>query len=143
MDPELRTRAEARLAEAATAQDLADPRPAYRERLRQLRQTRPDAFNRAIEHYEKRVLPALSEDEPLRVWLEYGRFLASLTGEGQAMQIDAAGRAAAWTPGSPAGLVLFIPVDDAADILVLSQPAAATPAQHATLALLVERRLSG
>lgn len=134
MDPQLRARAE--------AEGIADPRPPYRERLRQLRQARPEYFDRAIEHYEQRVLPALAGDEPLSVWVEYGRFLASLDAEGRTVSIDAQGRASDWARGAPAGLVLFIPDDTAADVMLLSQPVSPTDAQQATVKLLVDRKLS-
>jgi hypothetical protein len=142
MDPDLRARAEARLAAAAGALGLADPRPPYRERLRELRQDQRDAFDRAIEHYEQRVLPALIETEPLPAWVEYGRFLASLTTRGEVVRIDAHGRAAPWTPEAPAALVLFIPQDTAVGVMVLCQPLEPSDAQRATVKLLVERKLS-
>jgi len=142
MDTALRTRAEARLTEAARAKGIADPRAPYRERLRVLRQTEPDAFERAIEHYEQHVLPSLADAEPLPVWIEYGRFLATLTGAGKVTRIDESGRATPWSPDSPAALVLYIPDETASNVLVLCQPETPTPAQHATLALLVERRLA-
>lgn len=142
MDPQLRARAETRLAEAAEAEGIADPRPPYRERLRQLRQARPDAFDRAIGHYEREVLPALAGEEPLAAWLEYGRFLASLDGEGRVVRIDARGRASDWSAEAPAGLVLFIPDDTAADVMVLCQPVTMSDAQQATVKLLVDRKLS-
>jgi hypothetical protein len=141
MDPQLRARAEARLTEAAQAQGIADPRPSYRDWLRRLRQNEPDAFDRAIRHYERQVLPALREGDPLPAWIEYGRFLATLTAAGDVVRIDEQGRAAPWTADSPAGLVLFIPGEAAADVMVLSQPISPTDAQHATIALLVERKL--
>lgn len=143
MDTALRTRAEAGLVKAAERQGLADPRPPYRERLRALRQARPEAFDQAVEHYEQTVLPALADAEPLPVWLEYGRYLASLTTAGKVITVDASGRAAPWTRDAPASLVLFMPEDNTAEVMVLSQPAAPSPAQNATLMLLVERKLSG
>jgi hypothetical protein len=142
MDPQLRARAETRLAEAAQAQGIADPRPPYRERLRQLRQARPEAFDEAIQHYEQHVLPALTERDPLPAWLEYGRYLASLTARGDVVRIDAQGRAAPWTVESPAALVLFLPDDTASDVMVLCRPIVLSDAQQATMTLLVERKLS-
>jgi hypothetical protein len=142
MDTALRTRAEAALVKAAEGQGLADPRPSYRERLRSLRQARPEAFDQAVEHYEQTVLPALAAGEPLPVWLEYGRYLAGLTTAGKVITVDASGWARPWTRDAPAGLALFIPEDNAADVMVLSQPMAPSPAQNATLILLVERKLS-
>lgn len=152
MDPQLRARAEARLAEAARAAGIADPRPAYRERLRVLRQADAAAFDRAIRHYEQTVLPALTEGDALTAWIEYGRFLAALTAAGATVRIDREGRAAPWATGEqrgagdPAaggaeGLVLFMPEDTAKDVLVLSQPLEPSPAQQATMVLLVDRKL--
>jgi hypothetical protein len=143
MDSQLRSRAEASLVKAAEAQGLTDPRPSFREYLRALRQSRPQAFDQAVEHYEQNVLPALADAEPLTVWLEYGRYLASLTTAGKAIAVDASGRAAPWTREAPAGLVLFVPDENAAEVMVLSQPVTPSPAQQATLTLLVERKLSG
>ena len=143
MDSELRARAEARLAEAARVQGIADPRPSYRERLRQLREEQPQAFDRAVRHYEQNVLPALTERDPLPVWLEYGSYLASISSPGEAVSIDAEGRATPWTPGSPAGLVLHIPSDTAAGVMILCRPAELSAAQTASVTLLVERKLSG
>lgn len=142
MDAELRTRAEARLIEAAEAHALADPRPPFRERLRALREEDRATFDRAIRHYEENVLPELVRSEPLSVWLEYGRYLATLSSAGSVVRIDETGRAAAWEATDPAGLVLFLPDDNPVDVLVLFQPVQLSPAQTATLTLLVERRLS-
>jgi len=141
MDAELRARAESRLAEAARSHGLADPRPPYRERLRLLKQTQPDAFDRAREHYEQRVLHDLAAHDPLPVWIEYGRFLASLSADGSTLSVDASGRATPWTGEALPGLVLFVPEDTASEVLVLSQPAEPSPAQRATVDLLVERKL--
>lgn len=141
MEPDLRGRAETRLAEAAAALGLADPRPPYRERLRELRAQDRAAFDRAIEHYERDVLPALTEQDPVAEWVEYGRHLASLTTPGDVVRIDAQGRATPWTPDASAALVLFIPRDTAAGVLVLCQPLEPSDAQQATVNLLVERKL--
>ncbi|HEX2168645.1 MAG TPA: hypothetical protein VHG09_15520 [Longimicrobiales bacterium] len=141
MDSQLRARAEGRLAEAAQAQGVADPRPPYRERLRRLRQSQPEAFDRAIQHYEQHVVPALAGSDPLSTWIDYGRFLAQLDGEGRTVHVDEQGRATPWTTDAPAGLVLFIPEEPASDVLVLCQPLESSDAQEATVRLLVERKL--
>jgi hypothetical protein len=144
MDPQLRSRAEARLQEAAERLGLNDPRPAYRERLRVLREQHPDAFSRAIAHYESAVLPALVEaTDPLAVWTAYGGFLARLTAEGSAYRVDASGRSLPFRPPVARGeLVLFLPNDGAADVLVMAMPDATTPAQAATIDLLIKRKLA-
>src|SRR5687768_7002861 len=143
MDSQLRTRAEARLEEAAGALGLADPRPPYRERLRHLREARPDAFQRAIAHYESVVLPAMADQDALHAWLEYGRFLATLSGDGDVQLIDESGLARAFNGQSVARhLVLFVPRESSEQVLILAQPSALSDAQRATIDLLVARRLS-
>lgn len=142
MDPQLRTRAEGRLEEAARSHGIVDPRPPYRDRLRRLRESQRDAFDRAIEHYEQQVLPALADAAPLNAWIDYGRYLAQLEGPGRTVRIEQDGRATTWSADAPPGLVLFIPEDTASDVLVLSQPLKPSDAQEATLRLLVERKLS-
>jgi hypothetical protein len=143
MDTSGRAHAEARLEAAAARLGLADPRPALRERLRQLRDTQPELFRRAIEHYEATVLPALTDDEPLAGWLEYGRFIGQLTGNGRLTAIDADGRAAPHRPPAGAGMVvLFLPEDTAVGALLVAAPLQPSAAQQATIQLLVERKLS-
>jgi hypothetical protein len=144
MDPQLRSRAEARLRNAAEQLGLSDPRPPYRERLRVLREQHPEAFSRAIAHYETDVLPALAEaSDPLAVWTAYGGFLARLTEDGNAVRVDASGRSQPFRPPITRGeLVLFLPDNAAADVLVMAMPETASPAQAATVDLLVKRKLA-
>lgn len=143
MDAETRAAAESRLTDAATAAGLADPRPPLRERLRLLRERQPDDFSRAVSHYEAEVLPRLAVEEPLPVWLDYARFLGQVTSNGRLTVIDDTGRAANYrAPLPPASLVLFLPEDMAVAPLVAAAPTEPSPAQQATLALLVERRLA-
>jgi hypothetical protein len=141
MDVQLRERAEARLTAAAAELNLADPRPPYRERLRRLRETDPAAFERAVAHYEQTVLPALTTAEPLTTWLEYGKFLTG--GAVRTTVIDAAGRAGPVAAPVPSGsLVLLIPDEPSADVLIGAAPLQPSPAQQATLDLLVSRSLA-
>jgi hypothetical protein len=144
MDPQQRRDAEARLATAAERLGLDDPRPPYRERLRVLRERHPDAFDRAIAHYESAVLPALAETaDPLAVWTAYGAFLGKLTSDGTPYRVDASGRSRPFRPPvGPSELVLFVPDDQDADVLLMARPAAPTAAQEATIDLLVNRRLA-
>jgi hypothetical protein len=143
MTTDVRSRAETRLTEAAAALHLADPRGPFRERLKQLRETDPEAFQRAVAHYEQDVLPGLAEGDVLAVWLEYGRFLGQLSGNGRLTAIDATGRSTVYRPPlAPGTLVLFLPEDTAVDALVAATPQQPSPAQQATIDLLVSRRLA-
>jgi hypothetical protein len=144
MDPQHRQQAEDRLLAAAERLGLTDPRPSYRERLRVLREQHPDAFSRAIAHYETAVLPALAETaDPMAVWTAYGGFLGRLTSDGNAYRVDATGRSQPFRPPVvPGELVLFVPDNAADDVLVMALPEIATPAQDATVDLLVKRKLA-
>jgi hypothetical protein len=140
MDADSRRRAEARLQAAAAAAGLADPRPWLRERLLRLRGGQPDAFERAIRHYEQNVLPALAAADALAAWIEYAAFTARLSAVGQLTAIDATGRARSFVPPVEHGaLVVFLPDDPAAAALVAAQPLQPSPAQAAALDLLVHR----
>jgi hypothetical protein len=143
MDASSRSAAETGLTAAAQARGLADPRPPYRELLRRLREADRPTFDRAIEHYDSSVLPALAGSDPVAAWVEYGRYLAALEGPGRTVHIDAVGRGTDWTPQAPPGLVLFLPDDNSANALVLSAPETPSAAQQAALTLLVDRKLSG
>jgi hypothetical protein len=143
MDADMRVRAETRLTEAVAALGLADPRPALRARLKQLREERPDAFADAVRHYEEEVLPRLAEEEPVPAWLDYARHLGQLTANGRLTTIDATGRAVVYRPPlQHAALLLFLPEDTAVTPLVALAPLAPSPAQSATIDLLVNRKLA-
>jgi hypothetical protein len=140
--PELRARAEARLQQAAAAGACADPRPPLRERLRELKDSHPAAFERARDHYEQVVLPALAGTaEPLPAWVDYACFVGALASPGRLVAIDETGRAVPYQVYRPGALVLFVPDDAAAPVLPALAPAAPTAAQQATIDLLVKRKL--
>ena len=144
MTDDLRTRADANLTAAAATLRLADPRPAYRERLRILKEERPEAFATALRHYEENVLPAIANDgDVMSAWVRYGAALGAHTAPGRMVRVDETGRASAFAPPVQAGsLILHIPDENSAPILVATAPAEPTAAQQATLNLLVNRKLS-
>ncbi len=144
MSDDLRTHADRNLNAAAAALGLADPRPAYRERLRLLKDDNPGAFADALRYYEQTVLPALATDggDAMAAWVEYGSRIAALTTPGRMHAVDATGAAAKYSPPVREGiLLLHIPDDNTAPILVAASPSLPTPAQQATLDLLVHRKL--
>ncbi|MEO5509122.1 MAG: hypothetical protein ABIS27_00730 [Longimicrobiales bacterium] len=143
MSTDLRTAADARLAAAAARLHMADPRPAYRGRLRALKEQQPEAFDRALRHYEDTVLPQLAgTEDAMGVWINYGATIAGFTAAGRLVSIDATGRAAAFAlPVCEGTLVLHVPDDAAAPVLIAAAPATPAPAQQATLDLLVNGRL--
>lgn len=140
---DLRPRADARLDSALERSPFRDPRPFYRQVLKQLRARDRDALDRAVRHYEDELIPAVAADgDPLALWLDYGRLLARLAGPGRTLEVDASGRAspveddARRDPGA-GSLLLHLPDDAAAPAVVLRCPRDATPAQDASIDLLV------
>jgi hypothetical protein len=127
--------------EALARTGSRDPREYYRERLRALRDRDEQAFQRAREHYEMRLLPAVAREDsdPLAEWLDYGRILAELTTPGRAVEIDPTGLAHPYSPPVPADrLVLHLPTSAREPALLIGLPPALSPAQRASFDLLVK-----
>lgn len=143
MPDDLRARADARLDEAAASRGYADPRPPLRDLLRDLKERHPAAFSTARQHFEQQVVPGLAAAaDPLAEWVDYARFLASLTTAGRLLAVDATGLAAPYRVPEPGQLILFVPEDTAFPVVVAAAPADPSAAQRATLDLLVQRKLS-
>jgi hypothetical protein len=135
-----RENAETRLLQALQERGARDPRGFYRERLRALRDADPPAYQRAVEHFETRLVPAVGsgDTDPLGEWLEYGRFLAELTAPGRTVQIDPSGEARDYAPPVPDDhLVLHLPDSTRAPALVVGLPPELSPPQRAAYELLV------
>ena len=143
MAPENRNAADARLDQAARERGYSDPRPDLRERLRQLKESSPADYRQARTHFEQVVLPALAAaEDPLAAWVDYARFVGGLSAAGRLLAIDPDGQARPDAPPAAGRLMLYVPDDTAAAVLVAAAPASPTPAQQATLDLLVHRKLS-
>lgn len=130
-----------RLTEAAFADSpLEDPRARYREHLRALRSRDAAAFEAAVARYESELMPAVAAEggDVVGAWREYGRALAELSGAGRTVAVDEQGRAASWEGEGEATLVLHVPDDATVPPLVVAAPRNPSPAQKATIALLVE-----
>jgi hypothetical protein len=141
-DSELKDRAEQRFLDALRASGARDPRDFYRDRLRELRARDEAAFQRALQYYEERLIPAVAAEDssPVAEWLEYGRVLAHLSIEGRTVQIDPSGRAHAYAPPVPPDhLVLHLPTAAREPALLVGLPPQLSPAQRATYALLVKQ----
>lgn len=142
MDDTAKARVEASSAEAIATGPFEDFREAYRERLRWLKESRPDAFAMALKHYEALVQSIAQGSHPIEAWLDYGRRLGELSGTGKLMAIDASGRARPASGASPDELLLHLPDDTAVPALALAIPRSLAPAQRASLDLLVRRKLA-
>lgn len=140
-DSEQKHRAEVRLEACLEGAAVADPRDLYRARLRQLRSRDAAAFDRALAYYEDELVPRVAEgDDPLTEWLAYGKMLAEMNGPGRVVVVDDTGRSRPAHDDSPDGLLLFLPENTSNPAMVLQSPAHPTPAQSATIQLLVEHR---
>ncbi len=133
-------RFEARLAETGAR----DPREFYREVLRSLREGDPEGYREMVGRYQSEVVAVLAEGDrdPLLTWLEFGRALAAQAAPGTLMRVDGTGRA---TPAPDAishqDLLLQVPDDGRTRALPVGIPPEPTPAQRATLELLVKGRV--
>jgi hypothetical protein len=132
--------------DAALAVDGAprDPRPYFRPALRFLKERDAGAYDRALAHLDETLIPAVvGGADPLGAWLEYGMLLAELLGPGRTVAVDATGRAEPTADVAAAeGLVLHLSDIDDRPALVLRCPASLSPAQNATIELLVAGRVT-
>jgi hypothetical protein len=143
MADDARNELDRKLADAFATRGIVDSREAYRERLRELKGTQRPAFDSAVRYHGETVTPRiLAGEDPIGTWIEYGGMLAGLTDDGSLMSIDPTGRAWPYSPPPRADhLVLFVPETGRAGF-VAAQPAGLSPAQDATVQLLVGNRLS-
>jgi hypothetical protein len=140
-DPQLE--ADRKLAAALAASGARDPREFYRDRLRDLKQADPGAYDQAVVYYRDTLVPSVAAGaDPLPAWAEYGRKLAELATPGRTVMIDASGAAAPYqTPAPTDRLILHLP-DGRGRALVVGLPAELSRAQRASFDLLVSGKLS-
>ncbi len=145
-DDSQRHTADERFARALAESGARDPRDFYRQQLRELREHDENAFRRALDHYESRLVPAVAAgaSDPLGEWLEYGRLLAQLRADGTTVQIDRGGRSRPYAPPVPVEeLVLHLPTSTREPALPVGIPPQLSPAQRAAFELLVKQSLGG
>ena len=141
MDDTVKAGAERRTAEAIDNGPFEDFREAYRERLRWLKEARPQGFSEALSYYEQLVDHIAQGGDAIHEWLTYGQRLGELSGAGQVYAIDETGRALP-ASGHDAQLLLHVPDDINVPALPLAVPRELSEHQRATLDLLVRRKLA-
>jgi hypothetical protein len=141
MDDTVRAAAESRTEAAIAAGPWQDFREAYRERLRWLKDARPQAFGEAVASYESLVEAVAAGGDAVAAWLAYGKQLGELSGRGKVVGIDETGRSVP-ANGAHNQLLLHLPDDINIPALPLAIPRELSVHQKSTLDLLVRRKLS-
>ncbi|HUP88970.1 MAG TPA: hypothetical protein VM100_06460 [Longimicrobiales bacterium] len=140
MDNTAKQRSDDLTQQAIAAGKLEDFREDFRERLRWLKDNRPQSFSQALSHYNDVLVPNVAAgNAALKEWLQYGRLLGDLSGAGKVVAIDETGRARDSSDELNL-LVLHLPDDTAVPALALIIPRELTAAQRSTLDLLANRR---
>ena len=142
MSDESKDAVERRTEQAFERTGWQDPRAHYRALLRRLKQSETTRYDAAVQAYRSSVEARLQDvnADPVAAWLEYGRRLAELMAGGRAVRIDRDGVAAADEPGTEPTLLLQLPADESAPAIVIALPREPSPAQRATVVLLVDGR---
>jgi hypothetical protein len=130
-----------RTEEALAGAGLADMRPAYRKLLVRLKASNAAGFEEATRRYREEVEPTVASGtaDPVTTWLEYGTWLAGQLADGEALAIDPSGRARSFDPSTPIEpglMILHLPEDDRAPVVLLAVPLAPSEPQRETADLL-------
>lgn len=139
-----RERADRRFAEALREVGIPDPRERYRDWLRELRNRDETAFRKALEYFEQQLVPAVADpdSDPFREWTEYGLRLAQRLRPGSVVRVDASGLSRPADANAPLDeLVLHLPTSTREKALPIRLPARLSPAQEATVELLVRQEV--
>ncbi len=143
MSNEITTEADRRLEEALERAGARDPREFYRERLRELKGSDPQGYEKAVAYYRDTLLPGIASGnvEPLAAWTEYGRRLAQALAPGRTVSVDGSGRALPYEPPPVLDqLILHLPDEKGARALLVGLPPELSPAQRATYEVLIRGR---
>ncbi len=136
--------ADRRFQEVLEETGARDPREFYRELLKELKTRDEDAFAAAVERWQSGVIQPLArgEGDPLGRWLAFGLELARTLHPGRTVTVDADGRAQPLEAQPDwRWLILHLPERKRDRAVPVSIPPEPTPAQQATLDLLVQGRL--
>lgn len=143
-DTEEQERADRRFEEALERTGARDPRAVYRTLLKELKSQSEERYRETVGRWRSEVVEPLAdgEAEPLERWLRFGAELARDLHPGRTVVVDEAGRAAPHR-GTPSWreLVLHLPDAKRVRAIPVSLPPEPSPAQQATVDLLVEGRV--
>lgn len=111
-----------------------DPRPTYRRLLRDLKESDPALYDEMVGVYETEV------DDSLDRWLAFGRTLAGRCHPGRTVAIEEDGRARPVDEVEDPAMILHLPDNARTRAVPVRVPAGPSPAQDATLDVLVHGR---
>lgn len=136
--------ADRRFDDALERTGARDPRGRYRDLLRELRTRSQERYEELVARWQSEVIGPLARDEgdPLERWLAFGAELARTLEPGRTVVVDRTGRAEA-LEGAPSwrDLVLHLPEAKRVRAIPVALPPELSPAQQATVDLLVEGRV--
>jgi hypothetical protein len=142
--PELHARADELFERRVRETGARDPREFYRRLLKDLRGRDEAGYREMAARYEAEVVQpvASGERDPLEAWLSYGRALAERALPGTLVRVDATGRSSP-APGTLSwrDLLLQLPDERRSRAVPVGIPPEPSPAQRATLELLVRGRV--
>lgn len=142
------TQSEQSAADAHFARQLGetgsrDPREFYRQLLRELKDADAEAYEEMVNRYRSGVAEPIEKgaDNPLALWLSFGIEVANRLHPGRTMVIGEDGRGRSFEPPPDhRQLLLHLPDDARTRAIPVGIPPEPTPAQSATLDLLVQGR---
>ncbi len=116
-----------------------DPRPFYRDRLRDLKKVNSEGYEAAVRYYLETLIPTVAsgESDALEAWTEYGRRLADTLAPGRTVAIDETGRARPFKESQPSHLLLHLPDEKGSRALLVGLPPELTIPQRATYDVLI------
>ncbi len=135
--------AESRFARRLEETGARDPREFYRGLLRELKEADLEGYEEMVARYRTDVVTPIEEGEgdPLVLWLAFGARVAGRLHPGRTVVIGEDGRATPFAPPPDhRQLLLHLPDDVKTRAIPVGIPADPTPAQAATLDLLVRGR---
>jgi hypothetical protein len=136
--------AERRFEEILAETGARDPRGPYRDLLRELRSRSEERYEEAVRRWREEVIRPVSrgEGQAMELWLTFGATLAEELHSGRTVVVDETGRARPLEPPpSWRSLILHLPEARRVRAIPVCLPPELSPAQRATVDLLVEGRV--
>lgn len=143
MDESTQAAADRRFQEALDRTGARDPRDYYRDRLKELRSSDPEAYRKAVAYYQDTLIPRVAgaDSEPLAEWRAYGLEIARLTAPGRTVTVDPTGKARPFEEPCPDdAMILHVPDHKGPAALLVGLPPEPSAAQLAAYDWLVGGR---